>query len=122
MDPLTTLALLLVLAAVAVWWWRRRRPASPAEDEWTPPAQDTGGRPAPAGPALLNRDMVLKRDRVLDPTKWDNTPDREDRGAAEDPTGEGQTADTAEPPRFIDRDYLQRRDRAEGPGAGPDPS
>lgn len=110
--------ILAVLAIVAVgagiyWWYDRRRATPPEEDEWTLPPEDGGRRPAQGiGQQRLDRDALLRRDRNLDPSKWDNSPDAaEDVSAEEDAVGDDGGED---PPKHFDRDFLQRRGR-DGP-------
>ena len=105
MDPVlaVVIGLVVVVGAAGAWWLLRRRTPAPAEDEWELPPEETAS-PQPLGPQLLDRNALLHRNRVLDPTKWDNTPDGPD----------SSTAAADEPddlPRVLDRDYLERRQR-----------
>jgi len=52
---------------------------------------------------------VLGRTRAFDPSGWDDTPD----GAA----GPAAEPEPGELPKFLDRDYLQRKDRDGRPPA-----
>lgn len=111
MDPLFALVGLVLVAAAAAWWFLRRRRSSAVAEEWTPaPAEASPRRGGDAGPQVLDREAVLRRDRVLDPSKWDNTPDDVDGRAT-------QEADPGELPTFFDRDYLQQRARKDDPDA-----
>jgi hypothetical protein len=89
-DPLLVLmAVAMVAGTIAVVWQYRRRPEPQAvesdpRDEWELPDEPTLGTPTPASlpPAppgaarpLLDRDMLLNRDRTLDTSKWDDSPD-----------------------------------------------
>ncbi len=103
MDPTGLLVVLALVAAVAAWWLARRRRGHAAEG--APPADPPTAGAAPAAPQVLDRGMLLGNDRVLDPAKWDNTPD-EEAGAEDDPE---------DLPKYFDRDYLRRRE-------GQDPS
>ena len=103
--------IVIVLAAGGVFWWRRRRSAAPVEDEWQlPPESNDQAHVSPPAPQILDRESVLRRSRVLDPSKWDDTPD-----GAPDGTG-ASAAGEAEPgalPTYFDRDYLERKKRGE---------
>lgn len=91
------IAVVVVLAIV--WVWRRRR--AEAVEEWTDSADQAG--PGSAGepvPQVLDRDALVNRSRVLDPSKWDNAPEGTQGGEAEEP---------GDLPRFFDRDYLRRQ-------------
>ena len=99
MDLFGLLLVVVLVAAAAAWWFARRRRGTPAED--FPPADPpAAGAAAPAAPQVLDRGMLLGNDRVLDPAKWDNTPD--EVAEAEDEPGDL--------PKYFDRDYLRRRD------------
>lgn len=108
MDPLVAVVGVVVVALVAAWFLFRRRTPPPQDDEWTLPPEAEVGTPSPdAGPPpALDREMLLQRDRVLDPAKWDNSPD----GSVLDPAEE---ADEDDLPRFFDREYLQQRERTD---------
>ena len=111
MDPLFALVGLALVAAVAAWWFLRRRTPPVVEDEWELPPAAAPRRPSvDAGPQVLDREAVLRRDRVLDPSKWDNTPDDGDHWATPE-------AEPGELPQFFDRDYLQQRARKDDPDA-----
>ncbi|MGB7963229.1 MAG: hypothetical protein WCF12_09785 [Propionicimonas sp.] len=112
MDPLFALVGLVVVgAAAAAWWFLRRRRPSAVEEEWTLPPADAVRRPSrDVGPQILDRQAVLRRDRVLDPSKWDNTPDDGDGW-------ETPEADPGDLPQFFDRDYLQQRAPKDDPNA-----
>lgn len=75
MDPVLAIVGLAVLAAAVAWWFFRRRTRQPHEDEWTPPPEEFAAPSQDLGPQLLDREALLNRDRTLDPSKWDNTPD-----------------------------------------------
>lgn len=108
MDVLVVVLVLAVVAAAAVWWFRRRR-NQPSEDEaeWILPPEEAVHAPSQdAGPQFFDRGTLLNRNRVLDPSKWDNTPD--DSVASGD--GDAVPDDL---PRFFDREYLQQRSRKE---------
>lgn len=96
----------VVVVFAILWSWRRRRTTTAAE-EWTPQeeAPGTGGAPVPQ---VLDRDSLVNRSRVLDPSKWDNAPEGTETEDAEEP---------GDLPRFFDRDYL-RRQRDGEPGGG----
>ena len=108
MDLLVVVLVIAVVAA-AVWWFRRRRtPASVDEAEWMLPPEETVHTPnQDAGPQFFDRGTLLHRNRVLDPSKWDNTPDSIASG-----DGDAVPDDL---PRFFDREYLQQRNRKDPP-------
>lgn len=107
---------LLLLGIATVFGVRqvlaRRRPAPP-EDEWVlPPEPGTPGIPTtrppypevPAGPPVLDREALLHRDRTLDPSKWDNSPDSQSGTDVSDPDAgpvEGEL------PSRVDRSFLE---------------
>jgi hypothetical protein len=100
MDPFVAVVVLVVVAAAVGWWLLRHNRPAPVEDEWTLPPETEPERPAPTvapAPQLLDRDALLNRNRRLDPSKWDNTPDGGDSDI------EGDL------PRFFDRNYLAGR-------------
>lgn len=101
MDPVITLLVALVAAgALAAWLFRRGRRPVIEEDEWSLPPEDAPGPwAADPIPQTFDREALLHRDRNLDPSKWDNTPD-----AATDEAGEPEL------PRHFDRDDLRRRE------------
>ncbi len=101
MDPVITVVVALVAAGtLAAWLLRRGRRRMVEEDEWSPPPEDTPGTwAAEPIPQPFSREALLHRDRNLDPSKWDNTPD-----AATDEAVEGDL------PRHFDRDDLRRRE------------
>lgn len=109
MDLLVVVLVLAVVAAVAVWWFRRRRtPPSGDDEEWMLPPEEAVHSPTEdVGPQFFDRGTLLHRNRVLDPSKWDNTPDGSTAAAAD---GDAVPDDL---PRFFDRDYLQQRNRNE---------
>jgi len=101
------IVIVIVLAAGAVFWWLRRRSATPVEDEWQlPPEQGEQAHVSPPAPQILDRESVLRRSRVLDPSKWDDTPD----GAGASPAAEAEPGDL---PTYFDREYLERKKRGE---------
>ena len=108
----------IVVVAVAVWLVRRsadRRRVEPPEDTWELPSAD--GSPAAARPPapwddplpVLTREALLPRDRTLDPSKWDNTPDELVGTDPEDPSTPAPDADAPDLPQFFDRSYLEGR-------------
>lgn len=117
---------ILVLGAVAAAvvlaggrWYGRRRSGPIAEELGTPrdepdwgPADEPLDRPQEMPPQVLDRASLLNRNRVLDPTAWDNTPD-----PAAAPSGD----DSMTPPVILDRETLRSRQRGEdAPGAAPE--
>lgn len=111
MELLLTVIGLALVVAVAGWWLLRRRTPPPEEDEWTLPPEADAINPGTvaASPPMLDRTMLLHDDRVLDPSKWDNTPD-----ANPDGTDDGGEEDL---PRFFDREYLRQQERKDAPEA-----
>jgi hypothetical protein len=110
------IVIIVAVAAVAVFLWTRRRATPPAADAGEirrAPAEARGLVPPPE-PQVLDRNAVLGRARVFDPTKWDDTPDgSEDDGPdlpEDEPVGDPGGEDL---PRFFDRDYLERKSRGE---------
>ena len=107
---------IVAVAAVGVFLWTRRRT--------TPPAAGAGEisrtpmeprRPAPPPePQVLDRNTVLGRNRVFDPTNWDDTPDGSEEDGPDQPE-DGPVADSGgeDLPRFFDREYLERKSRGE---------
>lgn len=111
MDPLMVMVGVVVVALAAAWLLlRRRTPPPQPDDEWTLPPETGPGAPTPdAGPPPpLDREMLLHRDRVLDPSKWDNSPDSGEPDADHE-DGEDDL------PRFFDREYLQQREPKDDP-------
>ena len=72
-------------------------------------------RPAPPPePQVLDRNTVLGRNRVFDPTNWDNTPDGSEEDGPDQPEDEPDADPGGEDlPRFFDREYLERKSRGE---------
>ena len=103
MEPVGVI-IVIAVAAGAVFWWNRRRAASaPVEDEWQLPPEHGESVPAsPPEPQILDREAVLGRSRVFDPSNWDNSPE----GASAAPAEEPEPGDL---PKFFDRDYLDRK-------------
>jgi hypothetical protein len=72
----------------------------------------------PPEPQVLDRDTVLGRNRVFDPTNWDDTPDGSQEEGAEEPVEEPTDIPIGDDlPRFFDREYLERKNRGEAPEA-----
>lgn len=92
--PLAVITVVLAAVAVIVWWLvNRSRRQTPIEDE------DPGWAPGTSaqGPEILTRESLMNRDRTLDPTRWDDSPD----GPATKPA---QTNPRAASPRRVDED------------------
>jgi hypothetical protein len=109
------IVVLVVAAAAAVFWWTRRRAAPPPvgmREQPRPPAEPRRLAPPPEQ-QVLDRNTVLGRNRVFDPSKWDDTPD----GSEEDGPDQGDEEPMEDLPRFFDRDYLERKHRGETPEA-----
>ena len=117
-----TIIIVILVAAVAaaVFWWTRRR-ANPSPASAVAQSRDPQGPrrdDAPPEPQVLDRNSVLGRNRAFDPTNWDDTPDGSeedgpdspDEGPVDGPVGEDL-------PRFLDRDYLERKKRGDTPEA-----
>lgn len=117
MDPF--LLLLAVITAAGVFWYvRNRRRPKPPEDEWVLPPDDgaPGVRAQPHAPAsaqVLDRESLLHRDRTLDPSKWDNSPD-ELVGTDPVPPGAADTDTPAAPSGHFDRSFLENRKKPSG--------
>jgi hypothetical protein len=97
------------IVLIAFLWWRNRRRMSAQPQEWDEAATDDpgprlGGAPVPQ---ILDRNSLVNRSRVLDPSKWDN---------GSEGSGSGEPDEPGDLPRFFDRDYL-RRQRADDPPA-----
>ena len=119
MEPILIVILVAAVAAAVFWWTRRRAsppPASAVErSRATPGPRSVDPPPAPQ---VLDRNMVLGRSRAFDPTNWDDTPDGSeedgpdspDEGVVDVPAGEDL-------PRFLDREYLERKKRGDDPEA-----
>ncbi|HRA76807.1 MAG TPA: hypothetical protein PLE12_11295 [Propionicimonas sp.] len=126
MDPIIMVVMVALAIGLGIWWWLRRRAPEPVEDEWTLPPE-RGARPAAPPPAqVLDREALLGRDRTLDPSGWDDSPDPEGTPDADVPpaaaagdaqsgnavTGEAAHADDLaadDLPKYFDRSYLERR-------------
>lgn len=120
METLVIVILIAVAAAVVFLWTRRRASPPPAGDGRTTPRSVTEPRRSvpPPEPQVLNRNMVLGRNRAFDPTQWDDTPDGSEDDGADDGPGEPVGDPSGEDlPQFLDRDYLERKQRGDaGPG------
>lgn len=124
-DPFT-LILAVIAAGVTVWYFRNRRRVEPPEDEWVLPPDDGQpsilGRGGAAPFEVLDRDALLHRDRTLDPSKWDNTPDGL---VGTDPDVPGSVMDEAsadEPREVVDSSFIDSlRRAAEKPDAATEP-
>lgn len=100
--------LLLVVGAAAwgVWVFTQRRRPAPPEDVWVLPPETptaTRGPVVDAEPAfqVLDRDALVNRDRTLDPSRWDNTPD--------DLVGTDPDEVAEQAPQHFDRAWLERQ-------------
>ncbi len=88
--------------AVAISRWRSRSSSADfAETDDDAIADEP--TPEPMGPQAFDRNFLATRNRVLDTSKWDNSP------------GGSAPAEAApeDLPRFFDRDYLNKRGRPE---------
>ncbi len=100
MDQVLVIAGLAVIVAVAAVWFLRRRTQGPDEDEWALPPEVSPEQGQSTEPQLFDRNALMHRNRALDPTKWDNSPD------GSEPMSEAEPDDL---PRVFDRDYLAKR-------------
>jgi hypothetical protein len=101
MDPFVTVVVVVAIGAAVGWWLLRRNRQAPVEDEWVLPPE-TGTRRLPPEPTaqVFDRESLLRRDRSLDVSGWDDSPDLDGEAA------EGQPKDA---PPVLDRDFLRRR-------------
>jgi hypothetical protein len=110
------IVILVAIAVVAVFLWRRRRATPPAAGQGEIPRTPVEPRRLvpPPEPQVLDRNTVLGRNRVFDPTNWDDTPDGSEEDGPElpedEPVGDPGGEDL---PRFLDREYLERKSRGE---------
>lgn len=109
----------LVAIAAVVWVVRnqlQKRRVAPPEDEWVlPPEQGTRApvdRWEPDPFPVLDRDALLHRDRTLDPSAWDDSPDSLSGTDVDDPDA---PAPEAEAPTYFDRSFLEKRAKDENP-------
>lgn len=111
MDPFVTVVVVIAIGAAVGWWLLRRNRQAPVEDEWVLPPE-TGSRLPPAPTVqVFDRESLLRRDRSLDVSGWDDSPD----------SGEVAEAEPADAPPVLDRDFLRRRADGEA-SAGEDGS
>ncbi len=115
MDWIWIVVVVLAVAAAAALTLRRQRRLPPG-DKRPPGAAPASAARTPRSaprdegpPPMLSRDMLVNRNRVLDPRAWDDTPDAaesdDDSWAAE-----GSSADDGDDlPVHFDREYLLRR-------------
>lgn len=122
MDWVLWLLLLVALGWAAKKFLDGRRPAPP-EDEWVLPPEPGGpasvpraGTPTPwataSDPApfpVLDRDALVNRDRTLDVTKWDNSPDDLVGRDLDEPTDAAPEEPGDDLPRYFDRSWLEGR-------------
>lgn len=108
----------VIVVTVAVWLLRRsadRRRVEPPEDTWQLPNADGSAARPGAGAGweplpVLDREALAHRDRTLDPSRWDNTPDDLVGTDPEDPSAPTPDADApADLPRHFDRSFLEGR-------------
>jgi hypothetical protein len=110
------IVIIVAVAAVAVFLWTRRRATPPATG--AAEIQLTHVEPRrlvpPPEPQVLDRNTVLGRNRVFDPTNWDDTPDGSEEDGPDQP-GDEPVGDSGgeDLPRFFDREYLERKSRGE---------
>ncbi len=126
-DPFT-FVLAVVAAGIAVWYIRNRRRVVPPEDDWVLPPED--GKPSmlsqrsSAPFQVLDRDALLHRDRTLDTSKWDDTPD-DLIGIDPDP-GDAQDSEGGPPPAVVDSSFIdslrREAEKAESADEGDDAS
>ena len=119
METIIIVILVAAVAAAVFWWTRRRANPPPARAAHQSRAPEGLRRPdPPPEPQVLDRNTVLGRNRAFDPTNWDDTPD----GFEEDGPGSPDERPVDGPlgedlPRFLDREYLERKKRGETPEA-----
>jgi len=110
------IVIIVALAAGAVFLWTRRRatPRATGTGEISRPPVEPRRLAPPPEPQVLDRDTVLGRNRVFDPTNWDDTPDGSEEDGPDQPE-DGPVADSGgeDLPRFFDREYLERKSRGE---------
>ncbi len=126
-DPFTLL-LAVAAAGIAVWYVRNRRRPTPPEDEWVLPPEE--GQPSilsqrsSAPFQVLDRDSLLNRDRTLDTSKWDDTPD-DLIGIDPDPE-DGQDPEGGPAPAVVDSSFIdslrREAEKAETADEEDDPS
>ena len=114
------IVILVAVAAIAVFLWTRRRANPPPAGSGEPSRAPVEPRRLvpPPEPQVLDRNTVLGRNRVFDPTKWDDTPDGLEEDGADQPEEDPAAGPGGEDlPRFFDREYLERKSRGEAPEA-----
>jgi hypothetical protein len=110
------IVIVVAVAAVAVFLWTRRRATPPATGAGEIPRTHVEPRrlAPPPEPQVLDRNTVLGRNRVFDPTNWDDTPDGSEEDGPDQPEDEPVADSGGEDlPRFFDREYLERKSRGE---------
>jgi len=110
------IVVIVAVAAVAVFLWTRRRATQrvPGAGEISRTPAEPRRLAPPPEPQVLDRNTVLGRNRVFDPTNWDDTPDGSEEDGPDQP-GDEPVGDPGgeDLPRFFDRDYLERKSRGE---------
>ena len=100
--------IVLVVGMGLAWWWlsRRRRELLDREEPEEPTLS--------GAPEVFTRDALVNRSRRFDPGAWDDSPD-----AAGSPTASPR--EDGDLPTFLDREYLERRNRPAAPAADEEP-
>ena len=89
------IVIIVAVAAVAVFLWSRRKAAPPAggAGEISRIPVEPRRLAPPPEPQVLDRNTVLGRNRVFDPTNWDDTPDGSEEDGPDQPE-DGPVADS----------------------------
>jgi hypothetical protein len=113
---MVVIVIIVAVAAVAVFLWTRRRstPRATGAGEISRTPVEPQRLAPPPEPQVLDRNTVLGRNRVFDPTNWDDTPDGSEEDGPDQPEDEPIADSGGEDlPRFFDREYLERKRRGE---------
>lgn len=122
-EFLGILVVLVAVAAIAMWLLQRSRRQPRIEEDDPGWASDST---SPVVPEVFTRESLVKRDRTLDPSAWDNSPDgtgrnpqpRTGSATSEKEETESETAEAAVDSSFIEA-LRQRNREVSDPGGEP---
>ncbi|MFV0453140.1 MAG: hypothetical protein ACK5LS_13030 [Propioniciclava sp.] len=107
-------AILLVAMVVVSLVLIRMNPPSPRQGIPEEAQAEASDAITPAAhPEVLTRESLLQRDRTLDPTRWDDSPDATDPAPGNSDADGGATDEGGSRAGAVDRDFiesLRRRD------------